>query len=49
MRLGHNALRLHLSLGGAHHQELRFASPLDSPGVGEARRLREETVRAWLA
>ena len=41
-------VRRHVSIGGAHHQELRFASPLDTPGVVEARRLIEETVRDWL-
>ena len=41
-------VRRHVSTGGAHHQELRFASPLDAPGVVEARRLIEVTVREWL-
>ena len=41
-------VRRHVTVGGAHHQELRFASPLDAPGVIMARRLIEETVREWL-
>ena len=35
----------HVSIGGAHHQELRFASPLDTPGMVGARRLIEKTER----
>uniref|UniRef100_A0A7S0JM15 Uncharacterized protein n=1 Tax=Calcidiscus leptoporus TaxID=127549 RepID=A0A7S0JM15_9EUKA len=41
-------VRRHLARGGAHHQDLRFASPLDAQGVLEARRLVESTVRGWL-
>jgi len=37
-----------LADGGAHHQDLRFSSPYDSPGVHAARRLENEHIRAWL-
>ena len=42
------SVRRHLAVGGAHHQDLRFASRLDAPGVVQARLLTEETVRGWL-
>ena len=38
-----------LAKGGAHHQELRFSSKLDSPGVHEARAYERAQILAWLA
>ena len=42
------SVRRFVAAGGAHHQDLRFPSPLDAPGVSAARRVVEETVRGWL-
>jgi len=42
-------VRRHVAIGGAHHQDLRFASPLDAPGVVEARKLVSQTVAEFLA
>ena len=38
-----------LTKGGAHHQELRFSSKLDAPGVHEARAYERAQILAWLA
>ena len=38
----------HVALKGAHHQDLRFSSRLDSPGVVYARQLELAMVRRWL-
>jgi len=38
-----------VATGGAHHQDLRFSSPCDDPGVQEARRFELANVKAWLA
>ncbi|EOD21420.1 hypothetical protein EMIHUDRAFT_241178 [Emiliania huxleyi CCMP1516] len=37
------SVRRFVAAGGAHHQDLRFPSPLDAPGVSAARRVVEET------
>lgn len=37
-----------LARGGAHHQDLRAASPLDAPDVVRARDYERESIRAWL-
>jgi len=34
--------------GGAHHQDLRFASVWDAPDVHKARALEESAIRQWL-
>ena len=35
--------------GGAHHQDLRFSSPLDSPDVQRARAFERAQMRRWLS
>ena len=39
----------HLARGGAHHQDLRFSSPLDSEGVRQARTLELASLRSWFS
>lgn len=34
--------------GGAHHQDLRFSSPLDAPDVRRARAYERDAMRSWL-
>ena len=34
--------------GGAHHQDLRFSSPLDAPDVVKARAFEQMLMRRWL-
>jgi hypothetical protein len=34
--------------GGAHHQDLRFESPLDAPDVRSARQYEREAMQRWL-
>eukprot|EP01062_Namystynia_karyoxenos_P016727 TRINITY_DN16146_c0_g3_i1.p1 TRINITY_DN16146_c0_g3~~TRINITY_DN16146_c0_g3_i1.p1 ORF type:complete len:520 (+),score=133.92 TRINITY_DN16146_c0_g3_i1:70-1560(+) len=38
-----------IARGGAHHQELRFTSPLDAPEVAALRLAERAAIRAWLA
>jgi hypothetical protein len=45
----HYSLLTTYYLLGAHHQDLRFASELDSVDVKQARQLEEAAVRQWLA
>ena len=37
-----------IAKGGAHHQDLRFSSPLDAPDVTKARAFELEQIRRWL-
>jgi hypothetical protein len=38
----------HLTVGGAHHQELRFSSQWDAPDVHVARHIERAAIQNWL-
>ena len=44
-----NSVRRHVAVGGAHHQDLRFADARDSPGVRAAREAERVAAARWLA
>jgi hypothetical protein len=45
--INHSVTR-HIAVGGAHHQDLRFSSEWDAPGVHAARETERMAIENWL-